>query len=61
MEEVILFLPMLGGKKRSSFFYDIWNIKYLSKFKWEDLTEEIGMELCDIFVLFGVVLKQVVS
>lgn len=30
----------IGGKKRSQFFYDIWNIKYLSKFKWDDLTEE---------------------
>ncbi|MCL7025197.1 hypothetical protein MKW94_007305, partial [Papaver nudicaule] len=32
----------MGGKKKSSFYYDIWNIKYLSKFKWEDLTEEIA-------------------
>ena len=33
----------LGGKKKSSFYYDLWNIKYLSKFKWDDLTEEIGI------------------
>lgn len=32
----------IGGKKRSQFYYDIWNIKYLSKFKWDDLTEEIA-------------------
>ncbi|KAK6913048.1 hypothetical protein RJ641_022649 [Dillenia turbinata] len=32
----------IGGKKRSAFHYDIWNIKYLSKFKWDDLTEEIA-------------------
>lgn len=32
----------LGGKKRSSFYYDLWNIKYLRKFKWDDLTEEIA-------------------
>ncbi|CAA3000861.1 pre-rRNA-processing ESF2 [Olea europaea subsp. europaea] len=32
----------IGGKKRSRFHYDIWNIKYLSKFKWDDLTEEIA-------------------
>lgn len=32
----------IGGKKRSSFYYDLWNIKYLSKFKWDDLTEEIA-------------------
>ncbi|KAA0037601.1 pre-rRNA-processing protein ESF2 [Cucumis melo var. makuwa] len=30
----------IGGRKRSSFYYDLWNIKYLSKFKWDDLTEE---------------------
>lgn len=34
----------LGGRKRSSFYYDLWNIKYLSKFKWDDLTAEIGIE-----------------
>ncbi|KAF6140246.1 hypothetical protein GIB67_000294 [Kingdonia uniflora] len=32
----------IGGKRRSMFFYDIWNIKYLSKFKWDDLTGEIA-------------------
>ncbi|KAJ6821878.1 pre-rRNA-processing protein ESF2 [Iris pallida] len=32
----------IGGKKRSSFFYDIWNIKYLSNFKWDDLTIEMA-------------------
>ncbi|CAA6664126.1 unnamed protein product [Spirodela intermedia] len=32
----------MGGRRRSSFYYDIWNIKYLSKFKWDDLTEEIA-------------------
>lgn len=32
----------VGGKRRSSFYYDLWNIKYLSKFKWDHLTEEIA-------------------
>lgn len=32
----------IGGKKRSQFYFDIWNLKYLSKFKWDDLTEEIA-------------------
>ncbi|KAK1420143.1 hypothetical protein QVD17_21495 [Tagetes erecta] len=32
----------IGGKKKSSFYYDLWNIKYLSKFKWDHLTEEIA-------------------
>lgn len=36
---------VLGGRKRSSFYYDLWNIKYLSKFKWDDLTEETGTHL----------------
>ncbi|KAJ0988896.1 hypothetical protein J5N97_007252 [Dioscorea zingiberensis] len=30
----------MGGKKRSAFYYDIWNIRYLSKFSWDDLTSE---------------------
>ncbi|RDX82445.1 esf2, partial [Mucuna pruriens] len=34
----------IGGKKRSSFYYDLWNIKYLSKFKWDDLTEELALK-----------------
>ncbi|KDP46388.1 hypothetical protein JCGZ_10228 [Jatropha curcas] len=32
----------IGGRKRSKFYYDLWNIKYLTKFKWDDLTEEIA-------------------
>ena len=40
-----------GGKKRSQFFYDIWNIKYLSKFKWDDLTEETGNDFICIYIL----------
>ncbi|KAK3012819.1 hypothetical protein RJ639_010411, partial [Escallonia herrerae] len=32
----------IGGRKRSTFYYDLWNIKYLSKFKWDDLTGEIA-------------------
>lgn len=34
----------IGGRKRSSFYYDLWNIKYLSKFKWDDLTEETAQD-----------------
>ncbi|KAF8399807.1 hypothetical protein HHK36_015678 [Tetracentron sinense] len=32
----------MGGRKKSPFYYDLWNIKYLSKFKWDDLTGEIA-------------------
>lgn len=34
----------IGGKKRSPFYYDLWNIKYLRKFKWDDLTEETAQK-----------------
>ncbi|KAI5020070.1 hypothetical protein ZWY2020_044958 [Hordeum vulgare] len=37
-----VYLVPEGGKKRSSFYYDIWNIKYLRKFKWDDLVGEIA-------------------
>ncbi|GJY45572.1 pre-rRNA-processing protein ESF2 [Tanacetum coccineum] len=32
----------IGGKKKLHFYYDLWNIIYLSKFKWDHLTEEIA-------------------
>ena len=32
----------LGGKKTNYYHADIWNIKYLKKFKWEHLTEKNG-------------------
>ena len=32
----------MGGKRRSAHHYDIWCLKYLPKFKWDHLTEEIG-------------------
>ena len=31
----------MGGKRRSSHYYDLWCLKYLPKFKWDDLTEEV--------------------
>ncbi len=32
----------IGGKKSDFFASDLWNIKYLHKFKWTDLTQAIG-------------------
>lgn len=32
----------IGGKKRSYYHDDLWNIKYLPKFRWTHLTEKIG-------------------
>eukprot|EP00939_MAST-03C_sp_MAST-3C-sp1_P002293 g2293.t1 len=34
----------VGGKKHSFYYDDIWNIKYLSKFKWTHLTEKLAYE-----------------
>ena len=31
-----------GGKNKDHWAHDLWNIKYLSKFKWQDLTAQIG-------------------
>ena len=32
----------MGGKKRSSTYYDLWCMKYLPKFEWDHLTEELN-------------------
>ena len=28
----------MGGKRRSAYFYDLWTLKYLPRFKWDHLT-----------------------
>ncbi|KAL6950182.1 hypothetical protein ACO0QE_000858 [Hanseniaspora vineae] len=35
---------IIGGNKRSFYYDDVLNIKYLSGFKWSDLTEQIAKE-----------------
>lgn len=35
---------MFGGKKSNRFHDDIWCIKYLSGFKWSNLTEKVSYE-----------------
>ncbi|KAF9967477.1 Activator of basal transcription 1 [Mortierella alpina] len=35
---------IIGGNKNSYYHDDMWNIKYLSKFKWDHLTERIAYE-----------------
>ncbi|KAI9098140.1 hypothetical protein DFS34DRAFT_642869 [Phlyctochytrium arcticum] len=35
----------LGGKKRNFYYDDLWNLKYLPRFKWNNLTEQIAYEL----------------
>lgn len=34
----------IGGKKSSFYHDDLWNLKYLPKFKWDDLTAQIAAE-----------------
>lgn len=34
----------IGGKKRSAYYFDLWCLKYLPKFKWDHLTEEINYQ-----------------
>lgn len=40
----------MGGKRRSAYHFDLWCLKYLPKFKWETLTEEIGERCCSSIV-----------
>lgn len=35
---------LIGGKKRNYYHDDIWNLKYLRKFKWDHLTEKVAYE-----------------
>eukprot|EP00568_Trieres_chinensis_P002279 CAMPEP_0183294062 /NCGR_PEP_ID=MMETSP0160_2-20130417/2527_1 /TAXON_ID=2839 ORGANISM="Odontella Sinensis, Strain Grunow 1884" /NCGR_SAMPLE_ID=MMETSP0160_2 /ASSEMBLY_ACC=CAM_ASM_000250 /LENGTH=319 /DNA_ID=CAMNT_0025455293 /DNA_START=36 /DNA_END=995 /DNA_ORIENTATION=+ len=34
----------ISGQKRSVHYGDLWNVKYLRKFKWEHLTERVAYE-----------------
>ena len=33
----------IGGKRSSPYYSEMWNIKYLPKFKWNHLSEHMGM------------------
>jgi len=35
---------IVGGKKRSYYYDDVWNMKYLPKFKWHHLQAQIAYE-----------------
>lgn len=35
---------LIGGRKRNYYHDDMWNLKYLSKFKWDHLTEKVAYE-----------------
>ena len=34
----------VGGKRRQSWYWDLWNVKYLPKFKWGHLNERLAYE-----------------
>ena len=34
----------MGGRHRSAYHYDLWCLKYLPRFKWDHLTEEINYQ-----------------
>jgi ESF2/ABP1 family protein len=34
----------IGGQKHSRYYDDLWNIKYLPKFRWTHLTEKLAYE-----------------
>ena len=36
----------IGGQKHSRYYDDLWNIKYLPKFRWTHLTEKLGLIVC---------------
>lgn len=44
----ILNAQPIGGKKGTRWRDDVWTMKYLPKFKWNMLTEQVG-ELYDLF------------
>jgi len=35
---------IIGGKKGTYYHDDVWNLLYLNKYKWNDLTEQIAAE-----------------
>src|SRR5579859_62188 len=48
----------IGGKKGGFWYDDIWCIKYLPKFKWHHLTEQIGNIISSVDVLTAQLIKM---
>jgi ESF2/ABP1 family protein len=45
MAALVLNNQLMGGKKRHNMFHDdTWNLLYLSKFKWSNLTEKLNYD-----------------
>lgn len=45
----------IGGTKKNRYREDIWNLRYLPKFKWDNLTGQFGMFLRSVFFWGGVI------
>ena len=39
----------IGGKKNHYYHDDLWNMKYLSGFRWSHLTEKIGIIIIHVY------------
>ncbi|KAI8984746.1 hypothetical protein BDF20DRAFT_815925 [Mycotypha africana] len=37
-------MRQIGGKRKNQYYHEMWNIKYLPKFKWHHLTEQMAHE-----------------
>ena len=44
----------IGGKKGSRWRDDVWTMKYLPKFKWNMLTEQIGESLLSLRIISNI-------
>jgi ESF2/ABP1 family protein len=51
---VMLNAERIGGKKGDFCYDDLWCIKYLPKFKWHHLTEQIGINTVSVLLTFSV-------
>jgi ESF2/ABP1 family protein len=40
----------IGGKRKNEYYHEMWNIKYLPKFKWHHLTEHRGKKKESYFI-----------
>ncbi|KAF5357694.1 hypothetical protein D9758_007484 [Tetrapyrgos nigripes] len=47
----------IGGKKGSRWHDDVWTMKYLPKFKWNMLTEQIGKCFGCVYAIYGILMR----
>lgn len=49
----------IGGKARSRYHDDLWTLKYLPKFKWDHLTEEVGAKAAFVCTVVGCAFQNI--